>query len=182
MVGKHRHGNYSSWARNIGSGTGISFGDHRGYRLSDLLDGTGYSAGGGLCVGGGVIATDAVALSGIVGKGRIPKSIMGVLEGEALMNDASGLVALKFAIAVAMGTMIFTVSGATLEFLKVAIGGLLAGVAITWLYSKSLRIMSRWSGDDPATQIVLLLLLPFASYLVAEHLASPASWRRWRRG
>ncbi|CFQ40778.1 Na+/H+ antiporter [Yersinia bercovieri] len=114
--------------------------------------------------------TDAVALSGIVGKGRIPKSIMGVLEGEALMNDASGLVALKFAIAVAMGTMVFTVSGATLEFLKVAIGGLLAGVAVTWLYSKSLRLMSRWSGDDPATQIVLLLLLPFASYLIAEHI------------
>ncbi len=37
--------------------------------------------------------TDAVALSGIVGKGRIPKPIMGVLEGEALMNDASGLLA-----------------------------------------------------------------------------------------
>lgn len=31
---------------------------------------------------------------------------MSVLEGEALMNDASGLVSLKFAIAVAMGTMI----------------------------------------------------------------------------
>ncbi|QCR37402.1 Na+/H+ antiporter [Nissabacter sp. SGAir0207] len=114
--------------------------------------------------------TDAVALSGIVGKGRIPKSIMGVLEGEALMNDASGLVSLKFAIAVAMGTMVFTVSGATVEFLKVAIGGLLAGVAVTWLYSKSLRVMSRWSGDDPATQTVFLLLLPFASYLVAEHI------------
>ncbi|PLR32390.1 Na+/H+ antiporter [Chimaeribacter californicus] len=114
--------------------------------------------------------TDAVALSGIVGKGRIPKSIMGVLEGEALMNDASGLVSLKFAIAVAMGTMVFTVSGATVEFLKVAVGGLLAGVAVTWLYSKSLRIMSRWSGDDPATQTVFLLLLPFASYLIAEHI------------
>lgn len=114
--------------------------------------------------------TDAVALGGIVGKGRIPKSIMGVLEGEALMNDASGLVSLKFAIAVAMGTMIFTVGGASVEFLKVAIGGLMAGVAVTWLYSKSLRIMSRWSGDDPATQIVFLLLLPFASYLIAEHI------------
>ncbi|HAY0634668.1 TPA: Na+/H+ antiporter [Serratia marcescens] len=114
--------------------------------------------------------TDAVALSGIVGKGRIPKPIMGVLEGEALMNDASGLVSLKFAIAVAMGTMVFTVGGATLEFLKVAIGGLLAGVAVTWTYSKSLRVMSRWSGDDPATQIVFLLLLPFASYLIAEHI------------
>jgi CPA1 family monovalent cation:H+ antiporter len=47
--------------------------------------------------------TDAVALSGIVGEGRIPKKIMGILQGEALMNDASGLVALKFAVAVAMG-------------------------------------------------------------------------------
>ncbi|MBZ4328641.1 cation:proton antiporter, partial [Mycobacterium tuberculosis] len=48
--------------------------------------------------------TDAVALSGIVGEGRIPKKIMGILQGEALMNDASGLVSLKFAVAVAMGT------------------------------------------------------------------------------
>ena len=86
------------------------------------------------------------------------------------MNDASGLVALKFAVAVAMGTMIFTVGGATFEVFKVAIGGLLAGIAVTLVYSKSLRLMSRWSGDDPATQIVFMLLLPFASYLIAEHI------------
>ncbi|MCT4713703.1 Na+/H+ antiporter [Enterobacteriaceae bacterium H18W14] len=114
--------------------------------------------------------TDAVALSGIVGEGRIPKKIMGILQGEALMNDASGLVSLKMAVAVAVGTMVFTVSGATVEFLKVAIGGLLAGIAVSWLYGKSLRLMSRWSGDEPATQILLLLLLPFASYLIAEHI------------
>ncbi|MDC9581449.1 Na+/H+ antiporter [Xenorhabdus sp. PR6a] len=114
--------------------------------------------------------TDAVALSSIVGKGRIPKNMMSVLEGEALMNDASGLVALKFAVAIAMGTMVFTVTGATVEFIKVAIGGLLSGIAITWLYSKSLRLMSRWSGDDPATQIMFMMLLPFASYMIAEHI------------
>ncbi|AXF77940.1 Na+/H+ antiporter [Erwinia tracheiphila] len=114
--------------------------------------------------------TDAVALSGIVGEGRIPKKIMAILQGEALMNDASGLVSLKFAVAVAMGTMIFTVSGASLEFVKVAVGGLLAGAVICWLYGRSLRLLSRWSGDDPATQTVLLLLLPFASYLIAEHI------------
>ncbi|CBA34059.1 Uncharacterized Na(+)/H(+) exchanger yjcE [Cronobacter turicensis z3032] len=114
--------------------------------------------------------TDAVALSGIVGEGRIPKKIMGILQGEALMNDASGLVSLKFAVAVAMGTMIFTVGGASLEFLKVAIGGLLAGIAVSWLYGRSLRLLSRWGGDEPATQIVLLFLLPFASYLIAEHI------------
>ncbi|MEX0445471.1 Na+/H+ antiporter [Xenorhabdus sp. SGI246] len=114
--------------------------------------------------------TDAVALSSIVGKGRIPKNMMSVLEGEALMNDASGLVALKFAVAIAMGTMAFTVTGATFEFFKVAIGGLASGIAVTWLYSKSLRLMSRWSGDDPATQIMFMMLLPFASYMIAEHI------------
>ena len=114
--------------------------------------------------------TDAVALSGIVGEGRIPKKIMSILQGEALMNDASGLVSLKFAVAVAMGTMVFTVSGASVEFLKVAIGGLLAGIAVCWLFGKSLRLFSRLSGEDPATQTVLLMLLPFASYLIAEHL------------
>ncbi|MDF3007858.1 MAG: sodium:proton antiporter, partial [Enterobacter kobei] len=114
--------------------------------------------------------TDAVALSGIVGEGRIPKKIMGILQGEALMNDASGLVALKFAVAVAMGTMVFTVGGATVEFFKVAIGGLLAGFVVSWLYGRSLRFLSRWGGDEPATQIVLLFLLPFASYLIAEHI------------
>ncbi|GKX57228.1 Na+/H+ antiporter [Leminorella grimontii] len=113
--------------------------------------------------------TDAVALGGIVGEGKIPKSIMSVLEGEALMNDASGLVSLKLAVAVAMGTMEFTVYGATVDFLIVSLGGIASGVVVTWLYSKSLRLFSRWSGDEPATQIVLMLLLPFAAYLVAEH-------------
>lgn len=114
--------------------------------------------------------TDAVALSGIVGEGRIPKKIMGILQGEALMNDASGLVSLKFAVAVAMGTMVFTVGGATVEFFKVAVGGILAGFVVSWLYGRSLRFLSRWGGDEPATQIVLLFLLPFASYLIAEHI------------
>lgn len=86
------------------------------------------------------------------------------------MNDASGTVSLKFAVAVAMGTMVFTVGGATVEFLKVAIGGVLAGFVVSWSYGRSMRFLSRWGGDEPATQIVLLFLLPFASYLIAEHI------------
>lgn len=117
--------------------------------------------------------TDAVALSGIVGKGRIPHSIMSILEGEALMNDASGLVSLKLAIKVALGVMVFETMtdyySAGLEFLLVAVGGLVVGIAVTWVYIRSLRFLSRWSDDDPAIQIILLLLLPFAAYVVAEH-------------
>ena len=113
--------------------------------------------------------TDAVALSGIVGEAHSEKN-NGHLQGEALMNDASGLVSLKFAVAVAMGTMVFTVGGATVEFFKVAVGGILAGFVVSWLYGRSMRFLSRWGGDEPATQIVLLFLLPFASYLIAEHI------------
>ncbi len=69
-----------------------------------------------------------------------------------------------------MGTMVFTVGGATVEFLKVAIGGVLAGFVVSWSYGRSMRFLSRWGGDEPATQIVLLFLLPFASYLIAEHI------------
>lgn len=113
--------------------------------------------------------TDAVALSGIVGETRIPKKIMSILQGEALMNDASGLVCLKFAIAAAMGTMIFTISKASIEFVKVSIGGIISGISLCWFFGKSLRIFSRLTDDDPAIQTVFLLLLPFASYLLAEH-------------
>ncbi|VCZ13484.1 Sodium, potassium, lithium and rubidium/H(+) antiporter [Klebsiella pneumoniae] len=113
--------------------------------------------------------TDAVALSGIVGEGRIPKKIMGILQGGANERRLRP-VSLKFAVAVAMGTMVFTVGGATVEFLKVAIGGVLAGFVVSWSYGRSMRFLSRWGGDEPATQIVLLFLLPFASYLIAEHI------------
>ncbi len=54
--------------------------------------------------------------------------------------------------------------------MKVAIGGILAGFVVSWLWCRSLRFLSRWGGDEPATQIVLLFLLPFASYLIAEHI------------
>ncbi|WP_434639373.1 Na+/H+ antiporter [Klebsiella sp. I138] len=114
--------------------------------------------------------TDAVALLGIVGKGKIPENIQNVLEGEALMNDASGLVALKFAVAIAMGTMEFSIHGATIAFFVVALGGIAVGVALAWLCGKMLLIISRYATEEPAILIVLMLLLPFIVYLIAEHL------------
>ncbi|MGK4393971.1 Na+/H+ antiporter [Escherichia coli] len=112
--------------------------------------------------------TDAVALLGIVGKGRISKNIQ-VHWRRLRMNDASGLVALKFAVAVTMGTMEFSVHGATIAFFVVALGGIAVGIAVTWLYGKGLLLISRYAHDEPSIQIVLMLLLPFIVYLVAEH-------------
>jgi Na+/H+ antiporter len=112
--------------------------------------------------------TDAVALSGIAGKGRIPANLMHILEGEALMNDASGLVALKFAIAAAL-TGVFSLRAASISFVLISVGGLMIGAAVSWLVTS----VPRWIGklnedDDPAAGVVLTLLIPFAAYSIAE--------------
>jgi len=94
--------------------------------------------------------TDAVALSGIAGKGRIPANLMHILEGEALMNDASGLVALKFAIAAAL-TGVFSLRAAAISFVLIAVGGILIGAAISWLVTSIPgRIVKLSEDDDPA--------------------------------
>jgi CPA1 family monovalent cation:H+ antiporter len=113
--------------------------------------------------------TDAVALTGIVGKGRIAPQLMHILEGEALMNDASGLVALKFAIAAAL-TGVFSLRAASVSFVIIAAGGLATGAAVGWLFSfVSSRFLNMTEEGDPAPGVVMTLLIPFASYLFAEH-------------
>ncbi|MDB5837971.1 MAG: sodium:proton antiporter, partial [Caballeronia sp.] len=112
--------------------------------------------------------TDAVALSGIAGKGRIPANLMHILEGEALMNDASGLVALKFAVAAAL-TGVFSLRAAAISFVLIAVGGLVIGAAISWLVTSIPgRLVKMSEDDDPAAGVVLTLLIPFAAYLIAE--------------
>ncbi|MGH8777439.1 Na+/H+ antiporter [Paraburkholderia sp.] len=114
--------------------------------------------------------TDAVALTGIAGKNRIPPQLMHILEGEALMNDASGLVALKFAVAAAL-TGVFSLRDASISFVVIAAGGLATGVAIAWLFSfVSERFLNFTRDGDPAPGVVMTLLIPFAAYLFAEHI------------
>lgn len=137
-----------------------------GYLLHWILPNVQLAAG--LALAAVLSPTDAVALSGIVGKGRIEKEKMEIIEGEALMNDASGLVSLNFAIAIAAGAIQFDLLQISVTFFVVAIGGLAIGVLFTWLYARILRKINKLTHNDPAIQIVLLFLLPFAAYIIAE--------------
>ena len=113
--------------------------------------------------------TDAVALTGIAGKRRIPAQHMHILEGEALTNDASGLVAFKFAV-VAGITGVFSVREAVLSFVVIAAGGIATGIAISWLFSLlSARVIDTSQTSDPAPGVVMTVMIPFAAYLLAEH-------------
>ncbi|UUQ66454.1 Na+/H+ antiporter [Pseudomonas fuscovaginae UPB0736] len=112
--------------------------------------------------------TDAVAVSAIA-QNRLPTPLMHMLQGEALMNDASGLVTFKFALAAAM-TGVFSLANASLTFLLVAVGGLAIGVVLSWLVGRLRAWMIARGWDDPATHVVFMLLLPFAAYVLAERL------------
>ncbi|MBB3227936.1 CPA1 family monovalent cation:H+ antiporter [Luteibacter sp. Sphag1AF] len=113
--------------------------------------------------------TDAVAVTSITGGSRIPSRLLHVLEGEALFNDASGLVALQFAVMAAV-TGHFSLADASVDFFIKALGGILAGALVSWVFGHVRRRLVRWSGEgDPSSQVALLLLLPFAAYLLAEH-------------
>jgi CPA1 family monovalent cation:H+ antiporter len=112
--------------------------------------------------------TDAVAVSAIA-RDRLPLPLMHILQGEALMNDASGLVTFKFALAATV-TGYFSLAEASLSFLLVAVGGLALGAAASWLVGRGRSWMIARGWDDPATHVVFMLLLPFATYVLAERI------------
>ena len=116
--------------------------------------------------------TDAVAVTSISGQSPIPSRLMHILSGEALLNDASGLVALQFAVAAEL-TGRFSLVSAAGDFVVMALGGIAAGLLVGVGFGLFRRRLVRWSGEvDPAAQVALLLLLPFAAYLLAEHFGA----------
>jgi CPA1 family monovalent cation:H+ antiporter len=116
-----------------------------------------------------VSPTDPIAVSAIAARVPIPNRLMHILEGESLLNDASGLVCMRFAVAAAL-TGTFSLFDAVGTFFWVAIGGVLIGVGITWLIMQLQRFLTRRLGEETGSQILISLLIPFAAYLIAEHL------------
>lgn len=117
-----------------------------------------------------VSPTDAVAVSAITRNLGMPHKTMHMLEGESLLNDASGLVAVKFAVAATL-TGAFSWGAVAKDFTWMAVGGLGIGALMGWGFSTARDAITRRVGDLAATQMVLLLvLLPFAAYLAGEKI------------
>lgn len=112
--------------------------------------------------------TDPVAVGAMTATSPLPSRLMHILEGEALLNDATGLVCFTFALTAAL-TGQFSLASASVSFALVAGGGVLVGIGVTWLIGSLNRRLVRRTGEEPATQILISLLMPFAAYLVDEH-------------
>ncbi|MGA8097917.1 MAG: Na+/H+ antiporter [Candidatus Cybelea sp.] len=112
---------------------------------------------------------DAVASEAIFERLAIPRRVAAIVSGECLMNDATALVLYRFALAASiLGT--FSLAHAGLEFVVVAAGGILVGVAIAFSLEGVLRYIARHGFADALIASVVFLLAPFAAYLPAEAL------------
>lgn len=116
-----------------------------------------------------VSPTDPVAVSSIAARAPVPRRLMHILEGESLLNDASGLVCFQFAVAAAM-TGRFSLGSATLSFLWVALAGLACGVLFTLAIALAQQWLTRHFGEQGGSSILVNLLIPFGAYLLAEQV------------
>ncbi len=115
-----------------------------------------------------VSPTDPIAVSAIADRVPIPKRLLHILEGESLLNDASGLVCMRFAVAATL-TGAFSLSQAVGTFLWLALGGVSIGFGVTWGATVAKNWISRHFGEETGSQILVSLLIPFGAYLLAEH-------------
>lgn len=116
-----------------------------------------------------VSPTDPVAVSSITSRTPMPRRLTHVLEGESLLNDASGLVCFQFAVAAAL-TGGFALASAASTFAWLVLVGIGVGVAFTYAVTLAQRWLSRLLGEDTGAPILINLLIPFGAYLAAEHL------------
>jgi CPA1 family monovalent cation:H+ antiporter len=121
----------------------------------------------GFLLGAVVSPTDAVAATSIARKVGMPQRIVDLLEGESLLNDATGLLAMEFGVEMVVQGTTPTLARGLLEFGWLTAGGVIVGVAIGFAVSW----LERWVDDGPV-EIAFSLIVPYAVYLAAEAIGA----------
>jgi monovalent cation/hydrogen antiporter len=121
----------------------------------------------GVVLGAAIATTDAIAATSIARRVGLPQRIVDVLEGESLVNDATGLLALEFGLALVVGGQVPTVSAGFLRLAYLVAGGiavgLLIGFVVHWIEHQI---------DDGPIEITISIMVPYATYLAAEAIHS----------
>lgn len=119
-------------------------------------------------LGAVVSPPDAVAATAVLKRFRLPRRIVTLLEGESLVNDATGLVLYRFAVATVL-TGAFSGWALVGEFGLIALGGIALGIAMGWVTTKFQERLA-----DPMLELALSLTTPFATYWACESLGFSA--------
>jgi CPA1 family monovalent cation:H+ antiporter len=127
-----------------------------------LLPGFGWPAA--LLLGAIVSPPDAVAAAAITQGLGLPRRVTAIIEGESLVNDATGLIAYRYALA-AVATGHFVLWQASLQLVWTAAAGVVVGLAVGWLILHAHRLT-----ESAVVGTSLTFLTPYIAYLLAEAL------------
>ena len=127
-----------------------------------LVPGMGWAAA--FALGAIVAPTDALAATTVFRRLGVPRVVTTLVEGEALFNDATALIAYRAAVVAAV-TGTFVLSDALGTFVVASIGGIVLGFVV----GRVMAEIVRWL-DDPPVEVVVSLLIPFIAFLPAEEL------------
>jgi|SRR5581483_4435406 len=119
----------------------------------------------GFVLGAVVAPTDAIAATSIARRVGLPRRLVDILEGESLINDATGLLALQFGTAMVIERRVPSVVDALLTLVWLTAGGIALGLLVGWVVDRVERQI-----DDAPIEITLSILVPYAAYLAAEEV------------
>jgi len=117
-----------------------------------------------LVFGALIAATDPLAVVSLFRKLGVPKRLAVLIEGESLFNDGTAIVVFNLMLAIALTSRVDLVAS-LLDFIRVAAGGILVGLALGWVIA---RLIERI--DDYLIETTLTTVLAFGAYLAAERL------------
>jgi CPA1 family monovalent cation:H+ antiporter len=112
---------------------------------------------------------DAVAAAAIFERFGVPRRVMAILDGEALLNDGTALVIYRFAVAAAM-TGTFSLRHASFAFVVVVVLGVLIGAVAAVAFEALLRLLARIGLADSQIDTLIVLVLPYITYLLGDGL------------
>lgn len=117
----------------------------------------------GFLLGAVLSTTDAIAATSVAKSLGLPRRIVDILEGESLLNDATGLLALEVGLRLLEQGNLPSVGEGTLRLTYLILGGLGIGLLIGVIVSAFERFV-----DNGPVELVLSLIVPYAAYLAGE--------------
>lgn len=130
----------------------------------------GMALAGAFVLGAIISPPDAVAAAASFERFAVPRRIRGIIEGEALVNDATALVIYGYAVAAGATAAAFSVRTAAWSFVLVAVGGILIGIAVSWLVEAVSRTLAHYDLSDSLIENLLLIGAPYLAYLSGQAL------------
>ena len=122
-----------------------------------------------MAVGAALGPTDLVAFASLSERFTFPKRISNILKGEGLLNDASGLVAFRVALA-AWTTGVFSLGQASWDLVISILGGFAVGIVTATVNRGLQKLLLSVRATDIASELILELSLPLLTFFIAEEI------------